>query len=65
MHDLPAIFATIRAGYLLPLRGFHGVLHWARVCENGLRIADVIGADREIVTLFALFHDCASRERRA
>ena len=28
-----------------------------RVLENGLRIAEANGADREVVTLFALFHD--------
>jgi uncharacterized protein len=31
--------------------------HWARVCENGLRIAEANGADVEVVRLFALFHD--------
>lgn len=37
--------------------GDHGVVHWARVLENGLRVAEANGADREVVTLFALFHD--------
>lgn len=57
MHDLPAILATILAGYTLPIRGAHGVAHWARVLENGLRVAESTGADAEVVTLFALFHD--------
>jgi uncharacterized protein len=57
MHDLPAIVDAILCGYALPMRGLHGVVHWARVLENGLRIADANGADREVVTLFALFHD--------
>lgn len=57
MHDLSAIMRAILAGYALPVRGDHGVVHWARVLENGLRIAEVTGADREVVTLFALFHD--------
>lgn len=35
----------------------HGVVHWARVFENGLRIAEINGADKDVVTLFALFHD--------
>ena len=52
-----AIMDEILQGYALPVRGAHGVVHWARVLENGLRIADVNGADREVVTLFALFHD--------
>jgi len=37
--------------------GPHGVVHWARVLENGVRIADEVGVDRELVELFALFHD--------
>ena len=57
MHDLAAIVGVILKGYELPVRGFHGVVHWARVLENGLRIAEVNGADQEVVTLFALFHD--------
>ncbi len=57
MHDLPAIMSVILGGYTLPLRGEHGVVHWARVLENGLRIAEENGADKEVVTLFALFHD--------
>jgi len=43
--------------YALPVRAYHGVVHWARVLENGLRVAAVTGAKIEVVTLFALFHD--------
>jgi uncharacterized protein len=57
VHDLAAILGAILDGYILPVDGFHGVVHWARVLENGLRIAEANGADREVVTLFALFHD--------
>ena len=57
MHDMAAIMSEILRGYALPVRGDHGVVHWARVLENGLRVADAIGADREVVALFALFHD--------
>lgn len=57
MPDYPAIVAAILEGYTLPVRGVHGVVHWARVLENGLRIAEANGADRDVVTLFALFHD--------
>jgi len=57
MHDLAAITAEILSGYALPARCDHGVVHWARVLENGLRVADGNGADREVVALFALFHD--------
>lgn len=57
MHDFAAIARVILDGYVLPIRGYHGVVHWARVLENGLRIAAGNGADKEVVTLFALFHD--------
>jgi uncharacterized protein len=52
-----AIVAEILKGYALPPRGMHGVVHWARVLENGLKLAAVTGADPDVVTLFALFHD--------
>jgi len=58
MHDHAAIMRAILDGYVLPIRGDHGVVHWARVLENGLRVAEINGADPEVVTLFALFHDC-------
>jgi uncharacterized protein len=51
------IIHEILKGYTLPVRGAHGVVHWARVLENGLRLAAATGANREVVTLFALFHD--------
>jgi uncharacterized protein len=57
MHDRAAILRRILAEYELPWRGDHGVVHWARVLENGLRIASATEADSEVVTLFALFHD--------
>ena len=57
MHDLNAIVTEILRDYALPLRGDHGVSHWARVLENGRRIADRTGADEEVVSLFAVFHD--------
>ena len=57
MHDYPAIMRAILDGYALPVRGDHGVVHWARVLENGLRVAESTGGDLEVVRLFALFHD--------
>lgn len=57
MHDHPAILKAILAGYALPIHGDHGIVHWARVLENGLKVAESNGADVEVVELFALFHD--------
>lgn len=55
--DTGSIVNEILEGYRLPVRGDHGVVHWARVLENGLRLAEATGADIDVVTLFALFHD--------
>lgn len=55
--DVHAILQAILRGYALDLEGIHGVAHWARVMENGLRLASETGADVEVVRLFALLHD--------
>jgi uncharacterized protein len=56
-----SLLETILRGYVLDRDGLHGVAHWGRVLENGLRLATLTGADPRVVTLFALFHD-ARRE---
>ena len=43
--------------YALPWGGVHGVPHWARVYENGCRLARRTGVKLEIVALFAVLHD--------
>jgi uncharacterized protein len=48
---------SILARYTLPPEGIHGVPHWARVLENGRRLLKVTGAKRDVVELFAVFHD--------
>lgn len=55
--DLARIVAEILDGYALPVWGEHGLAHWGRVMENGLRLAQKTKADPQVVTLFALFHD--------
>lgn len=55
--DLRPIVHAILKEYALPLHGHHGVGHWARVLENGLRLAKETGASAEVVRLFAVFHD--------
>lgn len=57
MHDYSAIARAILAEYRLRPEGTHGVVHWARVWDNGMRVASETGADAEVVRLFALFHD--------
>ncbi|MBI1311604.1 hypothetical protein GC176_09890 [bacterium] len=38
-------------------RGLHGLSHWGRVYDNGMRLTDESGANRNVVELFAFFHD--------
>ena len=52
------LIKAILSEYTLPWDGIHGLTHWARVLENGLRLAEQNGADKEIAALFAIFHDC-------
>ncbi len=52
------LLVAIREHYKLSWYGIHGAGHWARVLENGVRIAAVTpGARASIVELFAVFHD--------
>jgi len=58
-HKLPdmELIQAIRQQYRLPWNGIHGAAHWARVLENGWCVAESSGANREVVALFAVFHD--------
>jgi uncharacterized protein len=56
-HDLRPILAAVLDDYALPWDGDHGIAHWARVLENGLRLAGETGAVVEVVRLFAVLHD--------
>jgi uncharacterized protein len=47
----------IPTDFPLDREGVHGFPHWRRVRENGLRLAEVTGAHREVVELFAFLHD--------
>jgi uncharacterized protein len=55
--NLKPLLGVILDQYSLPLDGYHGVAHWARVLENGRRLAPETGARIEVVSLFAVLHD--------
>ena len=64
MNILP-LLAGIADQYQLDPCGRHGLSHWGRVLENGLRIAEREGGDRTVITLFAIFHDaCRLNEKK-
>jgi uncharacterized protein len=62
--DLGAVLAAAKARAAIDVRGIHGVRHWARVRENGHRLARHTGADKEVVELFAVLHDCCRENDR-
>jgi len=51
------LLRAIQQQYLLNWHGIHGIRHWSRVMQNGLRLAEDNGADTVVVRLFALYHD--------
>ncbi len=53
----PELLAAILEDYTLEVGGLHGVGHWARVLENGVRVAEASGGNVAVVKLFAVFHD--------
>src|SRR3954471_16336201 len=55
--NIPLVLHAVLEEYVLPWNGDHGVAHWARVLENGLRLAEETGADIQVVELFAVLHD--------
>lgn len=55
--SLQPVLQAVLKDYVLPWQGDHGIAHWARVLENGLKIAEVTAADVEVVSLFAVLHD--------
>ena len=59
--DIPLVLDAVLDQYDLPWDGDHGIAHWARVLENGLRLAGETSADLEVVQLFAVLHDSRRR----
>jgi uncharacterized protein len=51
------LIGELRRQYRLRWDGIHGFAHWQRVHENGLRLAQLTGADRHVVAYFAFLHD--------
>ena len=56
-YDLPRILEDVLGGFALRHDRNHGVGHWARVMANGHALARQVGANLDVVELFALLHD--------
>ena len=53
----PRLVHRILKDYALLPMGIHGLPHWARALETGLRLAELTGANERVVAYFAVFHD--------
>jgi uncharacterized protein len=51
------LIRVVRDQFALEWTGVHGAPHWARVRENGLRLAGQTGAKVQVIELFAFLHD--------
>ena len=51
----------LRSRFHVDWHGIHGVRHWARVRNNGLRLAQATGAEVRVVELFSFLHDSCRR----
>ena len=56
-YDRNGLIDLIKSEFKLDWHGIHGVSHWARVRANGLRLAEMTGANPHVVELFAFLHD--------
>jgi uncharacterized protein len=55
------ILAKIKDQYRLRWHGTHGVIHWSRVYENGIKLAEQDGVNTDVVQFFSIFHDSRRR----
>lgn len=53
----PDLIRVIQQGYAINWNGIHGISHFQRVRENGLKLSGLTGANPSVVELFAFFHD--------
>jgi len=59
------LIARIKAQYRLDWYGVHGIRHWHRVYQNGMKLAEQEGVNVKVVMLFAILHDsCRKNENR-
>lgn len=56
------VLTLAKTRFPLPLRSTHGLGHWERVRENGLKLARKTDADTLLVQSFAYLHDCCRED---
>jgi len=55
------LLVEIKSRYRLNWSGIHGISHWSRVYENGVKLSDQSGVNSKVVQLFSIFHDSQRR----
>ena len=55
------LLAKIKHQYRLNWHGTHGVIHWSRVYENGMKLAEQDGVNTTVVQFFSIIHDSRRR----
>ena len=53
----PELITVIKEQFRINWNGIHGISHWARVFDNGMKLSEQTGANRKVVQLFSVFHD--------
>ena len=51
------LLAQIKSHYPLNWSGTHGIIHWSRVFDNGIRLSTQPGVNSKVIQLFSIFHD--------
>lgn len=57
MFNQSNLLQEVLGQFRISKTGHHGPSHWARVKHHGMVIGEKVGADLEVVTLFAFLHD--------
>jgi uncharacterized protein len=65
LTDLQRVLQAAKGRFPLDPRGVHGVRHWTWGRENGHRLARHTGANKRVVELFAVLHDCCRQDDRS
>jgi uncharacterized protein len=53
----PELIIKIKSQIQINWSGAHGIMHWARVYNIGMKLAQRTGANQNVVRLFSIFHD--------
>lgn len=56
-YDRPALLSYLENQFKIDWGGVHGINHWLRVQQYGIRVGIMRKADLLVVELFALLHD--------